>query len=624
MKELRQEGADIREYQERLDLFDREAGYLKSLTHRNIPSFRERYDENERAYLVLENVQGELLDSILVRRAEPIKEEEVLSWVMQLCDALEYLHTRQPPIIFRDLKPGTIMITPDGTVKLIDFGIARTYKRGKAKDTMPMGTEAYAPPEQYGLEQTDARSDIYALGATMYHLLTNQYPPFAGLPEGPTPVQVVNPRVSRKTSDIVLKAMQKDRSQRYQSASEMREAIAAVGQSPAIPSQTSADVSTPRAMACATCGTINRSNSWFCKTCGAALTPTPPQPSAGARAVGELCSNCGTINSPGTAFCYNCGTPLAAAQTSGTSYAASASTSWSYELSFGTVLASRYRIVRKIGQGGFSSVYEVNDSRTNRTYALKKLETLPAERAEELRQFEQQMKILSSLNHPGIPQVIDYFVENDNWFLVMQLAPGRTLQDIAASSSLPLELGMVTEVALQVCDILQHLHSRNPPIIHRDVKPQTIVLEQSGMIWLIGFGIARFYVPGRVWDETQIGTPGYAPPEQYGRAQTDGRSDIYALGAIMHYLLSGKDPTDSVFDFPELTTLNPLVPPELSLIVHKSLRTDPNERYQSAEEMKQALQSVRTGRTASPSLQGSQQQSQPRRWPWQRSGQMGN
>lgn len=622
LKEFRY-GAGSQDKLEMRIYFDQEADWFRTLSHRNILRFHDRFEENGRVYLVLEYCDGQALEDVLRRRGGPITEQEVLTWAVQICDALEYLHTRNLPVIYRNVKPGSLMVASDGTLKIVDFGIARTYKIGKATDTVFMGTESYASPEQYGTAQTDARSDVYSLGATMYHLLTNQHPPYARLPDDPPQVRNHNPQVSRQTSDIVAKAMQKDRSQRYQSAAEMRQAIAAVGQAPVVPSQTSADVSTAGAMACATCGTINRPNSWFCATCGAALTPPAPQPSAGDRAVGELCTNCGAINSPGTTFCHTCGTPLAAAQTSDTSYVASASTSWSSELSFGTVLQGRYRIVRKIGQGGISSVYEVHDSRTNRTYALKKLEnyqTLPAEWAEELKQFEQQMKILSSLNHQGIPQVIDYFVENGNWFLVMQLAPGRTLQHIADSSSLPLELGMVTEVALQVCDILQHLHSRNPSIIHRDVKPQTIVLEQSGMIWLIGFGIARFYVPGLAMDESPLGTAGFAPPEQYGRAQTDARSDVYALGATMHYLLSGSDPAKDPFNFHELSALNPLIPKAVSLIVHRSLELSPSARFQSAREMQLALLDVRKGRAVSPSLREGGPRPQPRRWPWQRSG----
>ena len=285
LKELRASG-NPDEHRERLSLFDQEADRLKSLSHTNIPRFRDRFDENGRAYLVLEYIPGQPLDKILLKRGGPIKEEEALTWALQLCDVLDYLHGRRPPIIYRDLKPANIMITDDGTVKMIDFGIARTYKAGKPKDTLFMGTEAYAPPEQFGKEQTDARADIYALGATMYHLLTNQYPPFARLPDDPTPVHVLNPRASRKMSDVVLRAMQKERSQRYQSADEMRQAIADLVPGPQkkrpIPT-TEAPKSTlpPVAPAkplqtCPMCQQSCRSDARFCIRCGYSFTGLMP------------------------------------------------------------------------------------------------------------------------------------------------------------------------------------------------------------------------------------------------------------------------------------------------------------------------------------------------------------
>jgi hypothetical protein len=213
---------------ESLNLFNSEADLLKSLSHRNIPRFRDRFDADGQAFLVLELISGQPLDRILLHRGAPIGQDEVLNWSVQICDVLDYLHTRQPPIIYRDLKPDNLMISDDGTIKVIDFGIARTFKQGKQKDTVQIGTASYAPPEQHGKGQTDARADIYALGVTMYYLLTNNLPPVAILPDNPVPVRAHNPQVSAQVADIIARAMQKERSLRYQSAADMRKALLAL------------------------------------------------------------------------------------------------------------------------------------------------------------------------------------------------------------------------------------------------------------------------------------------------------------------------------------------------------------------------------------------------------------
>lgn len=281
MKQLRPRDSKA-DPRESIDLFNKEADLLRSLSHHNIPQFRDRFDEDGNAYLVLEFISGQPISKVLLGRGRPLDEEEVMRWGFQICEVLEYLHTRHPPIIYRDLKPDNLMVTSDGVVKIIDFGIARTHKKGKAKDTVLMGTEAYAPPEQYGAGQTDARADVYALGATMYHLLTNNYPPNARLPIEPTPIRTLNPKISRDAERIVVRAMQKDRSQRYQSAAEMRDAIAVVvpgvehkDKSDRRPAPVVAPVTVPP-KSCLVCGTSCRFEARFCTRCGHSFSGLSP------------------------------------------------------------------------------------------------------------------------------------------------------------------------------------------------------------------------------------------------------------------------------------------------------------------------------------------------------------
>lgn len=224
-------GASPAELAQAEQQFRAEATLLAALDHPNLPKVYDCFTEAGQSYLVLEFVDGETLEAILGRTAGGLPEASVLAWAAQLCDVLTYLHSCQPPIIFRDLKPGNIMIDRHGAVKLIDFGIARLFKPGKRTDTLRMGTMGYAPPEQYaGQGQTDVRSDIYSLGATLHHLLTGrdpaQYPPFSF---NTAPVRGLNPAVSSRVEAAVMKALAYNPADRFQSVAEMKRALLGTG-----------------------------------------------------------------------------------------------------------------------------------------------------------------------------------------------------------------------------------------------------------------------------------------------------------------------------------------------------------------------------------------------------------
>lgn len=198
----------------------KEAEILSKLDHPKIVSIVDTETTDDFIYVVMDYVEGESLDRV-IRREGPQSEENVQRWMLEICDVLGYLHSQHPPIVYRDIKPNNIMLHPDGYVKLIDFGVVREYKDEAdiKQDTIAFGTQGYAPPEQYGKAQTDPRADIYAMGATMWHLLAGEAPSM----EFPLRnVRDRNPNVGEGFADVIIpKCTALERTARYQSCDEL-------------------------------------------------------------------------------------------------------------------------------------------------------------------------------------------------------------------------------------------------------------------------------------------------------------------------------------------------------------------------------------------------------------------
>ncbi len=205
-----------------IENFKIEAKILWDLKHPNLPELFGFFSENQRYFLVMEFIDGLTLEELLERNDAPFSERRVLGWARQLCDVLEYLHSQSPPIIFRDMKPGNIMLTRNGQIKLIDFGIARFFRSTDAHDTQLLGTPGYAPPEQYGKAQTDERSDIYALGMTLFQLLTNT---LSEKGFGLQDVRAVNPQISPTVAHALEKATALELDDRYENVATFRRAL---------------------------------------------------------------------------------------------------------------------------------------------------------------------------------------------------------------------------------------------------------------------------------------------------------------------------------------------------------------------------------------------------------------
>ncbi|MGC9332801.1 MAG: PQQ-binding-like beta-propeller repeat protein [Anaerolineae bacterium] len=219
VKEMNNTAPDPRVRRISVQNFEREANILASLSHPAIPKIFDYFSEGNRSYLILEFVQGQTLEDLLEERRQPFSPEEVVEWGLQACDVLAYLHGHEPPVIFRDLKPGNLMLRTDGRLMVIDFGIAKVFEHGQ-RGTM-IGTEGYSPPEQYrGV--AEPRGDLYALAATMHHLLSGRdprlEPPFTFHER---PIRLFNDNVPEALETIVMKCLAYDLQERYSSATEM-------------------------------------------------------------------------------------------------------------------------------------------------------------------------------------------------------------------------------------------------------------------------------------------------------------------------------------------------------------------------------------------------------------------
>lgn len=261
----------------------------------------------------------------------------------------------------------------------------------------------------------------------------------------------------------------------------------------------------------------------------------------------------------------------------------------------GVVLQGRYVIEGTLGIGGMSVVYRGRDLRFKdvvRPCAIKEMyQSAPDSntRLLNLKNFEREAGLLATLQHPAIPKVFDFFEENGRVYLILELIQGKDLETVLDEAKGPLPEEWVARWAVQLCEVLSYLHNQKPePIVFRDMKPSNVMVTADDRIILIDFGIARSLVRTR---GTVIGTEGYSPPEQY-KGIAEPQSDLYALGATLHHLLTASDPrTETPFTFHErpLRQLNPQISPELAAVVEKALSYDLKTRWASAEEMHLAL-----------------------------------
>lgn len=267
--------------------------------------------------------------------------------------------------------------------------------------------------------------------------------------------------------------------------------------------------------------------------------------------------------------------------------------SGSGRLPAGTLLDGRYRVDQELGGGGMGTVYLAADTRLgNIACAVKEMTDAfsnASERQYATQRFQAEALMLARLGHPRIPRVTDHFVERGRYYLVMDYIDGENLESVLAREGRPgLPEPLVFDWGLQILDVLAYLHEQPQPVIFRDLKPANIMrCRADSSVALVDFGIARLFVPTQA--ATMIGTPGYAPPEQYQGLAVPG-SDLYALAATLHHLLTGRDPRRGTpFTFPPARSLNAMLSPVLESVLAKALSLRVEDRFTSAREMAQAI-----------------------------------
>lgn len=262
----------------------------------------------------------------------------------------------------------------------------------------------------------------------------------------------------------------------------------------------------------------------------------------------------------------------------------------------GSVIAGRYQVVRLVGQGGMSNLYLAYDRKYNgATVVIKEMTASysdPKEQQMAVDLFHREAKLLASLNHRHIPKVYDYFQFAGKYYLSMEFIDGEDLAEKLERTKGPLDERQVLEWGEQIATVLFYLHKHEPPIVFRDVKPSNIMLCDQG-VKLIDFGIARHFDQAKKGDTMRIGSPGYAPPEQYA-AQTDPRSDIYALGVTLHHALTGRDPTATQTPFlvPPARDINPNLSEATAEMLARATQLDPADRYQSVLDLKKDIKQI--------------------------------
>lgn len=265
-------------------------------------------------------------------------------------------------------------------------------------------------------------------------------------------------------------------------------------------------------------------------------------------------------------------------------------------LTIGMVIEDRYKILSEIGRGGTSCVYLAENIRLHNLWAIKEvyINRLTGDGAQS-NILVAESSILTKLRHPGLPSIVDIIRTSESLLIVMEYIEGISLNNVLEQRHVCSQDDVV-KWGCQLCDVLSYLHSQNPPIVYRDMKPANVMLKPDGNIVLIDFGMAREFKRHTTHDTTNLGTHGYAAPEQYRNdRQSDARTDIYSLGVTLYHLVTGHDPCLPPYGIQPIRDIHPELSTRLDQIIRKCTELEPENRYADVKELGQALAMVSDG-----------------------------
>ena len=572
-----------------------EAKVVLRLSHANlVPTFDAGEVDGE-FFIAMELVEGKDLREIwnrCVRTRTRIPLDVALHVAREICRALAYVHSHADlRLVHRDVAPPNILISYFGEVKLTDFGLARSVL--KQENTAPgvvFGRASYLSPEQARGEIADARTDIYSLGIVLWELVTgNQYLQLANLDPATAMSLVRHPRVQPPSSKapwitpnldaLLMRALAPDREQRFQSAEEMRKALSDIITqiSPRADAERTADFL--RGLYDTTANDERAERDKLLAESAALLPPPAPRPSA------------------------RMPVPLSLLESGSTKQLEFPKEDDAMGVDFtGRVIDSRYRVIRKIGEGGMGTVYAGEHVEIGKDVAIKILHPAYSTQQDLVERFRREARAASRIGHPNIIDVTDFGETEDGCaYFVMEHLDGIDLADVL-SHERRLAPERACKIATQICRALAAAHAAG--VIHRDLKPENIFLVardgQADFVKVLDFGIARSMGRARRLTNPGVamGTPEYMAPEQAEGGAVDQRSDIYSVGALIYEMVSGSPP--------QMSRDKELIPPrgikadvpeELDRIVVRALEADPAMRYQSMAQFEYDLVKSLFGRS---------------------------
>jgi eukaryotic-like serine/threonine-protein kinase len=549
VKELRLQHSN---HEKAKELFEREAKVLQLLgSHQQIPTFIDYFHINQQFYLVQELIEGISLSDELKQR-NTLTENDVIQLLNNILDPLVFVHQNQ--IIHRDLKPDNLIRrTKDQKIVLIDFGAVKQIvtQMGYTPPTQ-IYTPGYAATEQIN-GNPQFSSDIYALGIIAIQALTGISPATSNQNLSDVWRSQFKSKINPKFANIIEKMIDDNWQKRYQNASEVLQLLKSL---------TSANTNNNQPIQCPACLTNNPGNVSHCSACGYPLqtSPTP--------------------------------TPTSA-----------------YHLSANTLLKQgTYKIEKILGEGGFGITYQGIYTPNNAPVAIKELwpeksarqgnaimwaaSITPQERQQQIHKFRLEASNQQKCSHPNIPKIYECFEENNTVYIVMEFITGKSLYQILQKEGI-LSEARVKKYFLQVAEALKLIHQNN--FLHRDIKPDNIIINQQDQAVLIDFGATKEFIAGQTREMSQTLTKGYAPLEQYSyKSKRFPATDIYALCASMYELLTGELPAEAVLRVPTDSLISPRqINPQISQlmekIILKGMKMNVVERFQTAEELIEAF-----------------------------------